>query len=82
MEDRLPFNTDILFYWKANRVRYPTLSKMAQDFLAIQPTGKDIEGTFSKGRRCIPYYRKRLMGDSIVDLMIVNSGVSLGIYDK
>jgi hypothetical protein len=55
---------------------------MAQDYLAIQPTGKDIEGTFSKARRVIPYYRRALLASSIVDSMSVNSGYILDIFKQ
>ena len=78
-----PYGTDILEFWnkEINRTLYPTLCKMAQDFLAIQPTSKDIEGTFSRARRVIPYYRKKQTGNAIRDQMLANSGCKLGILN-
>ena len=78
-EPRIRYDSDILAFWKANASLYPTLCKMAQDYLAIQPTSKDIEGTFSKARRVIPYYRRQQTDDSIRNQMLVNSGYKLGI---
>ena len=47
---------DPLNYWKKNKFRFPILAIMARDYLALQPTSKDVEGNFSKGKRTIPYY--------------------------
>ena len=73
--------TDVLQFWNANQSVYPILSKMARDYLAIQPTSKDIEGTFSVARRVIPFYRRQQTGNAIRDQMLVNSGTKLGILD-
>jgi hypothetical protein len=54
---------------------------MARDYLAIQPTSKDIEGTSSKARRVIPFNRRQQTGNAIRDQMLVNSGTNLGILD-
>jgi hAT family C-terminal dimerisation region len=70
-----------LEYWRKNKARFPILARMARDYLAVQPTGKDIEGTFSKGRRTIPYYRKRQNGSTTRNQMLVNAGYDLGIYE-
>jgi hypothetical protein len=50
---------------------------MARDFLVCQPTGKDVEGNFSKARRTIPYYRRRQNPDTIRSQMLVNSYFNL-----
>jgi hypothetical protein len=44
---------------------------MARDYLALQPTSKDIEGIFSKGRRTIPYYRRSQNASSIRNQMLI-----------
>ena len=49
-ENRQPFYSDVEQYWKGNQSRFPVLAKMARDFLVCQPTGKDLEGNFSKAR--------------------------------
>ncbi|MCL7049954.1 hypothetical protein MKW94_020794 [Papaver nudicaule] len=57
-----PITTDILDWWKANSSKYPQLSVMARDFLAVQSTSVLPEELFSgKGdevdnqRFCLPY---------------------------
>ena len=69
-----------LDYWRVNKTRFPILAKMARDYLALQPTSKDVEGTFSKGRRTIPYYRRSQNASSIRNQMLVNSGFNLGVF--
>ena len=71
---------DPLNYWKLNKNRFPTLAKMARDYLALQPTSKDVIGNFSKGRRTIPYYRRSQNASTIRNQMLVNSGANLGLY--
>ena len=41
-------NVPDLEYWKTNESRFPVLAQMARNYLAIQGTNRDIEGTFSK----------------------------------
>jgi hypothetical protein len=73
-------NDDPLTYWRLNKTRFPILAKMARDYLALQPTSKDVEGSFSKGRRTIPYYRRSQNAASIRNQMLVNSGFHLGVF--
>lgn len=61
-EPPAPFTTDVLDWWKGNTTRYPKLSVMARDFLAMQPTSVSPEEIFcSKGievdkkRMCLPH---------------------------
>lgn len=70
-----------LEYWKLNKTRFPILARMARDFLALQPTSRDIEGNFSKGRRTIPYYRRSQSASSIRNQMLVNSGFNLRVFN-
>ena len=73
-------NVDPLDYWRTNKTRFPILARMARDYLALQPTSKDVEGNFSKGRRTIPYYRRSQNASSIRNQMLVNSGYNLGVF--
>ena len=73
-------NSDPMAYWKLNKTRFPILARMARDYLALQPTSKDVEGIFSKGRRTIPYYRRSQKASSIRNQMLVNSGFNLGVF--
>ncbi|KAK2968008.1 hypothetical protein RJ640_020416 [Escallonia rubra] len=45
-ESPAPIPTDVLEWWKANSARYPRLSVMARDFLAVQPTSVSPEELF------------------------------------
>ncbi|XP_043812364.1 uncharacterized protein LOC110615913 isoform X3 [Manihot esculenta] len=61
-ETPAPIPTDVLEWWKVNSTRYPRLSTMARDFLAVQPTSVAPEELFcSKGdeidkqRFCMPH---------------------------
>jgi hypothetical protein len=80
-EPRISGNSNPLDYWRINKTRFPILAKMARDYLALQPTSKDVEGTFSKGRRTIPYYRRSQNALSIRNQMLVNSGFNLGVFN-
>ena len=73
-------DTDVLKWWKLHSKEFPTLSKMARDYLAIQCSSKDTEGAFSKGRRQMPYYRASLKGTHFKAQMLVNSGEALGMF--
>jgi hAT family C-terminal dimerisation region len=79
-EPRIPGNSNPLDYWRTNKGRLPILARMARDYLPLQPTSKDVEGTFSKGRRTIPYYRRSQNASSIRNQMLVNSGYNLGVF--
>ncbi|KAA8542307.1 hypothetical protein F0562_023557 [Nyssa sinensis] len=49
-EPPAPITTDVLEWWKVNSTRYPRLSVMARDFLAVQATSVAPEELFcSKG---------------------------------
>ncbi|KAI3978097.1 hypothetical protein MKX01_032474, partial [Papaver californicum] len=56
------FTTDVLDWWKGNSPRYPRLSVMARDFLAVQPTSVSPDELFcrkgdeiDKQRYCLPH---------------------------
>ena len=44
---RAPSSEDILKWWRAHETEYPTLSKMARDFLSIPATAVPAERLFS-----------------------------------
>ncbi|KAG8503324.1 hypothetical protein CXB51_001365 [Gossypium anomalum] len=48
---------DILLWWKVNSPRFPTLSKMARDVLAIPVSTVASESAFSTGGRVLDQYR-------------------------
>ncbi|XP_017635556.1 zinc finger BED domain-containing protein RICESLEEPER 2-like [Gossypium arboreum] len=51
---------DILLWWKVNSPRFPTLSKMARDVLAIPVSTVASKSAFSTGGRAIDQYRSSL----------------------
>ena len=41
---------DVLMWWKFNSKKYPNLSRMARDYLAIPGTSASSERLFSSGK--------------------------------
>jgi hypothetical protein len=60
---------DILAWWKSNSSEYPTLSRMAQDVLAIQTSTVASESAFSTGRKLISEFRTRLTPKTVEALI-------------
>ncbi|XP_065323437.1 uncharacterized protein LOC135930548 [Gordionus sp. m RMFG-2023] len=52
-EATISIDTNPLDWWKLNKNRYPVLSKIARDYLAIPATSPSSERTFSEGRYVI-----------------------------
>ncbi|KAL4571289.1 hypothetical protein LXL04_018047 [Taraxacum kok-saghyz] len=61
-EDReaIDVNFDILKWWGINKCRYPVLSKMARDILAIPVSTVASESAFSTGGRVLDSFRTSL----------------------
>ena len=77
-------NDDPSEYWRNNKTRFPILTKVASDYLALQPTSKDVEGNFFKAIRTLPLYRRSQKAQkafSIRNQMLVNSGYNLGVFE-
>ncbi|XP_021980631.1 zinc finger BED domain-containing protein RICESLEEPER 2-like [Helianthus annuus] len=60
---------DALGWWKANKLKFRILSKMAADILSIPITTVASESAFSAGGRVIDPHRSRL-GTKIVDMLV------------
>ena len=71
---------DLLNWWKINEYVYPTLSKIAKDFLSIQSTSVSSEQLFSESKLVITDRRNRLNEDTIQYLMCLRSWNEL--FDK
>ncbi|PIA41991.1 hypothetical protein AQUCO_02100078v1 [Aquilegia coerulea] len=52
---------DVLSWWRANKQRFPILSMMARDVLAVPVSTDASESAFSAGRRVLSDYRSRLV---------------------
>lgn len=81
-EPPAPISIDVLEWWKVNSTRYPRLSVMARDFLAVQATSMAPEDLFcSKGdevervKRSLPY-------SSVQAILCVKSWTECGIKLK
>ncbi|CAN0838908.1 Zinc finger BED domain-containing protein RICESLEEPER 2 [Linum grandiflorum] len=68
-EDLNASNYDILGWWMRNEMRYPILSAMARDILAVPITTVASESTFSTGGRILDSFRTSLT-PTIVEALI------------
>jgi uncharacterized C2H2 Zn-finger protein len=64
---------NVLDYWKINSDRFPNLSRMARDYLAVPGTSTPSERAFSGGRQLITDFRCRLKGETITACMLLKS---------
>jgi hypothetical protein len=64
-----------------NSPRYPTLSRIARDYLAIQGSSVASERAFSSGRLTGTYLRNRLKTNTFEALQIVKSAYRNGIIN-
>ncbi|KAJ0457450.1 putative transcription factor/ chromatin remodeling BED-type(Zn) family [Helianthus annuus] len=62
-------NLDVLTFWKANEFRYPTLARMARDFLTIPVSTVASESTFSASGRVLNEHRSSLGKDTVEALI-------------
>ncbi|XP_035836239.1 zinc finger BED domain-containing protein RICESLEEPER 1 isoform X4 [Helianthus annuus] len=58
-------NLDVLTFWKANEFRYPTLARMARDFLTIPVSTVASESTFSASGRVLNEHRSSLGSNEV-----------------
>ncbi|KAG6395288.1 hypothetical protein SASPL_145930 [Salvia splendens] len=60
---------DILMWWKKNSVRFPILSEMAKDILAIPISSVASESAFSMGGRVLSTFRNSLAPEMVEALI-------------
>ncbi|CAG9793546.1 unnamed protein product [Diatraea saccharalis] len=70
---RAASSEDILDWWRTHETEYPTLSKMARDFLSILATSVPAERLLSKASLVIRKHRNRLSDESARWLLCINS---------
>jgi hypothetical protein len=63
----------LLRWWKENKTRYPLMSRVACDYLAIAATSTSVERMFNGGRDVIGIRRCSLNAESITALMFLKS---------
>ncbi|XP_031110218.1 zinc finger BED domain-containing protein RICESLEEPER 2-like [Ipomoea triloba] len=78
---------NILLWWKVNSPRFPYLSLLARDVLAIPVSTVASESTFSTGGRVLDSFRSSLtprMAQALVCYQdwIQNSTVSLDVFEE
>lgn len=61
---------DVLDWWRDNAPRFPILSRMARDFLAVPASGVGVENLFSTARDVCHYRCNRLAPETIEAIMI------------
>ncbi|XP_057990192.1 zinc finger BED domain-containing protein RICESLEEPER 1 [Hevea brasiliensis] len=59
------FEFDILNWWKTNGIKYPTLQKIARDFLAMLVFTNVSKSAFSIGGRVLSVHQSRLCQDTL-----------------
>ena len=58
-------NVDVLSYWRNNVVRYPILSQLARDVLAVPISTVASESAFSIGGRVLDCFRSSLKPSTV-----------------
>lgn len=64
---------DVIAWWKGNQNEFPVLSKIAKDFLTIQPTSVPLEELFSESGLLITEKRSNLNEDTVKACMCLKS---------
>jgi hypothetical protein len=72
---------DPISYWHERRRRYPRLSRMALDFLTIQPMSAECERLFAAAGRMVTPLRSRLDADIIGMCQVLRSWLRAGVID-
>jgi len=65
------YNANIQEWWKVNVGRFPNLTRMARDIVAVQGGSVGVERVFSMARDVIPYLRSGLKSSTIRSSMLV-----------
>ena len=68
---------DILEWWKTNVSKYPVLSTMARDILAIPASTVPSESAFSTGGRVVSDYRSSLTPSTVEVLICLQDWLKL-----
>jgi hypothetical protein len=72
-----PGTINVLEWWKGHKSNYPTLAKMAQNYLSISATSTPVERLFSESGNLITPERNRLRSDIIRAIMCLKSWLTI-----
>jgi hypothetical protein len=70
---------DVLNWWNINQSRFPTLAKMARDYLAMQGSSVPSERGFSLSGLTVTNLRNRLYPETVRCAMCLKSWLKLNI---
>ncbi|KAF4332544.1 restless-like transposase, partial [Fusarium beomiforme] len=73
---------DPLEYWHAQRFKYPRLSRMAVDFMTVQPMSAECERLFSAAERMVTPLRNQLEASTIAICQVLRSWLQAGIVEE
>lgn len=71
--------TDLIGWWKYHRTEYPTLARLARDYLSIPGSAVASERSFSSSRHIGTDFRNSLGTDTFEAVQIVKAGYKAGL---
>ena len=72
-----PGTVNVLEWWRSHENNYPTLARMARDYLMIPATSAPVERLFSESGNLITSERNRLGSDVIRAIMCLKSWLKM-----
>jgi hypothetical protein len=73
---------DPLEYWHAQPFKYPRLSRMAADFMTVQPMSAECERLSSAAGRMVTPLRNQLEASTIAICQVLRSWLQAGIVEE
>ncbi|SJL11861.1 uncharacterized protein ARMOST_15272 [Armillaria ostoyae] len=71
---------DPLAWWKLHESKFPIITTMARDFLAIPGTSVSVERLFSTSRQLCTEVRSSLKADTIMKAMLTKAWIKAGLF--
>ena len=68
---------DVLGWWKLNKIKYPTVSKMARDILSIPVSTVAPDSVFYSKSKEMDEYRSSLRPETVEALYVLRTGCSM-----